>query len=230
MPPYADEIKDRARIVLNHNQDAIRHCVEVVAWETFDYPHLRRYLVPLFWLLKDIEPHWVAEAFSMNVGDVCTLVEGNPILTINCLDCGVELRAKDKSHLLLMNSSLKAVACEGTAADSVHLTNLLCRHCNSDRAADEERQRLLDDERLQELIKEYRKNPYGERRQSKEWGILKKRIHRRDGYRCRLCGRNDLPLHLHHCSYDNYAQEKLADLITLCEECHRGFHFLSDVS
>jgi 5-methylcytosine-specific restriction endonuclease McrA len=144
--------------------------------------------------------------------------------------CGRELQAKDKNHEILVSNSLKAVAREGAAADSVPLTNLLCRDCNSDRAADEERQRLLDEERLQAIIAQYRKTPYEERRQSKEWSVLKQRIYRRDGYRCRLCGRNDLPLHLHHCSYDNYAQEKLADLITLCEECHGGFHSLFDVS
>ena len=230
LSPYLDEVKERARIVREHNQDATRHVVEVLAWETFDHPHLRRYVIPLFWLLKDIEPHWIAEAFCMSsVNDVCAVVDGSPIMSFNCLDCGVELRAKDRDHLLLMNNSLKAV-CEAAAADSDHLTNLLCQACINDRAADEENQRLLDEAQLQELLKEYRKKPYGERRQSKEWSILKRRIHRRDAYRCRLCGRNDLPLHLHHCSYDNYAQEQLADLITLCEECHRGFHFLFDVS
>lgn len=228
IPPYADERNERARIIFNGNQDAIRHCVEVVSWETFDNPELRRYLIPLFWLLKDLEPRWIAEASSMNTHDVCTFMEGNQILTFNCLDCGIELQATDKSHLLLMNDSLRAVVREG--ADSDHLTNLLCQHCNSDRAADEEEQRLLDEERLQELLNDYRNKPYGKRRRSAEWSILKHRIHRRDEYRCKLCGRSDLPLHLHHSTYDNYAQEKLSDCITLCEECHRGFHFLFNVS
>jgi 5-methylcytosine-specific restriction endonuclease McrA len=227
--PYADEIRERARIVRQHNQDALRHCIEVVAWETFDYPHLRRYIIPLFWLCKDVEPHWIAEAFSMSVQDVCTLVEGNPIISFNCLDCGVELRPRHRDHLLLMSNSLKAI-CEDIAADNDQVTNLLCQTCVDDRATDKENQRLLDEARQQALLNEYRRKPYGERRQSQEWSVLKQRIHRRDGYRCRLCGRNDLPLHLHHCSYNNYAQEKLADLITLCEECHGGFHSLFDVS
>jgi len=230
LPPYLEEVKERARIVREHNQDAIRHFVEVLAWETFDHPELRRWLIPIFWLLEDVDPRWIAEAFCMTLRDVCAVVNGNPITSYNCLYCGRELQTKDKNHEILVSNSLKAVACEGAAADSVPLTNLLCRDCNSDRAADEERQRLLDEERLQAIIAQYRKSPYKERRQSKEWSVLKQRIHRRDGYRCRLCGRNDLTLHLHHCSYDNYAQEKLADLITLCEECHGGFHSLFEVS
>ncbi len=230
LPPYPEEVKERARIVREHNQNAIRHFVEALAWETFDHTELRRWLIPIFWRLEDVDPRWIAEAFGLNLRDVCTVVEGNSITSFNCLYCGRELRAEDKNHEALMSNSLKAVACEGVAADSEYVTYLLCRDCNSDRAADEERQRLLDEERLQALIKEYRKNPYGERRQSEEWSVLKRRIHHRDGYRCRLCGRDDLTLHLHHCSYDNYAQEKLADLITLCEDCHRGFHLLSNVS
>ena len=72
--------------------------------------------------------------------------------------------------------------------------------------------------------------PYAERRQTKEWAILKKRIHHRDRYRCRLCGRDDVELHVHHCTYANYAQERLEDLITLCSECHHDFHFKSEAS
>jgi 5-methylcytosine-specific restriction endonuclease McrA len=59
---------------------------------------------------------------------------------------------------------------------------------------------------------------------------LKKQVHRRDGYRCRLCGRDDVELHVHHCTYENYAQERLEDLITLCPVCHRDAHFRSEAS
>jgi 5-methylcytosine-specific restriction endonuclease McrA len=91
-------------------------------------------------------------------------------------------------------------------------------------------QRLLDRERYQALLAEYRARPYAERRQTREWAVLKKRIHRRDAYRCRLCGRDDARLHVHHCTYANYGKERLEDLITLCAECHHHFHYLADVS
>ena len=89
-----------------------------------------------------------------------------------------------------------------------------------------EDQRRLDNLRQQALLTEYRERPYAERRQTREWAILKRQVHRRDGYRCRLCGRDDdVQLHVHHCTYANYAEERLEDLITLCSACHERFHF-----
>jgi 5-methylcytosine-specific restriction endonuclease McrA len=45
-----------------------------------------------------------------------------------------------------------------------------------------------------------------------------------------MCGRDGVELHVHHCTYENYAQERLEDLITLCSECHNDFHFRSEAS
>ncbi len=225
LQPYLEEVKERARIVREHNQDALRHFVEVLAWETFDHPELRRYLVPVLWLLEDIDRRWIAEALCMNVHDVCALVEGNPIMSFNCLNCGVELQPEDRHHLSTMSNSVKAI-CEGAVVDKDHLSNLLCSMCVEDRTQREEEQRRLDQARLQALLAEYRKRPYADRRRTTEWLVLKRRVFRRDGYRCKLCGRNDLPLHLHHCTYENYASERLEDLITLCERCHERHHCL----
>ena len=227
--PYEEELKERARICLEHNQDALRHFVEVLAWETFDNPVLRKYLVPIFWLLKNIDRRWIAEAYCMTVHDVCNIVEGNCIYSFNCLDCGREVQAKDRQHLSIMSNSLQAVS-EDSIVDSGHLNNLLCHRCKGDRDRDEEKQRKLDHARQQALIAEYRKVPYAERRKSGEWSVLKRQIFRRDGYRCKLCGRDDLPLHLHHNNYSNYATEKLEDLIALCELCHERHHRLEDGS
>lgn len=41
---------------------------------------------------------------------------------------------------------------------------------------------------------------------------------------------DDAELHVHHCTYENYAQERLEDLITLCGTWHKRFHLLLDVS
>ena len=166
--PYGEETRERARIVHEHNLDALRHVVEVPVWEMFDHPELMRSLVPVLWLLKDVDRRWIAEALCMNVLDVCVIVEANPIMSANCLDCGVALPAKDRNHLLLMNESLKAL-CEDLVVDQGHLTNLLCRCCSGRRAHDEDEQIRLDHARLQALLAEYRKVPYAERRRSKEW-------------------------------------------------------------
>ena len=145
------------------------------------------------------------------------LVDSQPVLIFNCLDCGAELTRMNRRHLLRMHRSLKELRSAEIGDDSQ--TDLLCKRCIAQRADHAEDQRRLDDLRQKALIAEYRGRPYAERRQSKEWTILKRQVHRRDGYRCRLCGRDDVELHVHHCTYENYAQEELEDLITLCTTC-----------
>lgn len=59
--------------------------------------------------------------------------------------------------------------------------------------------------------------------QTKEWYELSKRIKARDNNTCQMCGRNDLPLNVHHLSYGedgNILDVHDSQLITLCEECH----------
>ncbi len=55
--------------------------------------------------------------------------------------------------------------------------------------------------------------------ESKEWQDIRKRIFRRDNYKCQICG-SCKNLQVHHITYENMGQEKDADLVTLCEKCH----------
>lgn len=44
-----------------------------------------------------------------------------------------------------------------------------------------------------------------------------------DGYRCVLCGESEMPLFAHHVIY-NLFEEKLSDLMAVCEACHGKLH------
>ncbi len=225
--PHEEETQVRIERIAEDNRDALRHFVELAIWEALDNADLLRVLMSLLWLWEDIDPRWLAEASFRSVSDVRDLVDSQPVMTFNCLDCGAELKPMNRRHLLRMHHSLKALR-RNEGGD--HLTNLLCKRCIAQRADHAEDQRRLDDLRQQALLADYRRKPYAERRQTKEWAILKKQVHRRDGYRCRLCGRDDAELHVHHCTYENYARERLEDLITLCAVCHHKAHFESEAS
>jgi len=225
--PYAEETWARIEQVAEDNRDALRHFVELAMWEALDNPDLLKILSSLLWLWDDIDPRWLAEASFRSVSDVRDLVDTQLVMTFNCLDCGSELKPMNRRHLLRMHDSLNELRRDESGD---HLTDLLCKTCIAQRAEHAKGQRRLDDLRQQALIAEYRGRPYAERRQSKEWAILKRQVHRRDGYRCRLCSRDDVELHVHHCTYENYAQERLEDLITLCSVCHHDFHFRSEAS
>jgi len=223
-----EETRARAKRVLQDNQDAIRHYVEVLSWELMDNPELRKVLITLLWHWEQVEPEWIAEASFMSVGDVSRLAESQTLLAFPCLYCGAELRAKGRDHRLQMHRSSEVV-CRNSSADD-HLAKLLCESCRNQRADYLEEQRQLDALRQEALLAEYRDRPYAERRRTREWTILKRQVHRRDKYRCRLCGDGDVELHVHHATYKHYAAERLEDLITLCSSCHNQFHFPAEAS
>lgn len=59
--------------------------------------------------------------------------------------------------------------------------------------------------------------------QSESWQIKRRQVLRRDK-RCRICGSNNVQLHIHHLSYKNLGNEPLEDLVTLCYACHSDIH------
>lgn len=226
--PAEEETRSRAKQVLQDNLDAVRHHVELVAWELQGNSDLLRTFVSLLWHWKAVEPKWMAEAVFMSVGDVSQMAEAQPLMLFPCLDCGAPLHVRNRLHLIKLHHNLESF-CGGSYEDQ-QLTDLLCKTCNDQREEYEREQCSLDQLRQQALIAEYRKRPYAERRRTREWVVLKRQVHRRDQYRCRLCGRDDLQLHVHHSNYGNYAEERLEDLITLCQICHQHFHSASEVS
>ena len=221
--PHEEETWARAEQVAGDNRDAFRHYVELLVWEVQGNPDLLRIAISLLWLWEDVEPRWLAETCFMRVGDVRDLAESQPIVAFHCLDCGEQLQARNRRHLIRMHQSLRALRKSELGGE--HLADHLCKPCAGQREEYAEDQRRLDDLRLQAFLTEYRERPYVERRKTREWAILKRQVHRRDGYRCRLCGRDDDQLHVHHSTYANYAEERLEDLITLCGTCHERFHF-----
>ena len=51
------------------------------------------------------------------------------------------------------------------------------------------------------------------------WRSLSTQAKERDHYRCVLCGSPD-NLEVHHKTYARIGNERLSDLVTLCQRCH----------
>jgi 5-methylcytosine-specific restriction endonuclease McrA len=226
--PPDEETWARAEQILEDNRDALRHYLELLTWEMIGNSDGLKALISLLWHWKDIDPKWLAEASFMSVSDVRDIAESQSLMVFNCLYCGVELQANNRQHLIQMHQGSEALC--GDRTRSQHLLHLLCESCIQQRDQYDEEQHRLDHLRQQALLAEYRERDYADRRRTQEWAILKRQVHRRDGYRCRLCGRDDVQLHVHHRTYETYAEERLEDLITLCRSCHEHFHFLSEAS
>jgi uncharacterized protein (UPF0276 family) len=68
--PYEEELRERARIVLEHNEDALRLHVEILLEELSDRPQLRKEIViPILCCASTlIEPGFIrAPAFSVHL-------------------------------------------------------------------------------------------------------------------------------------------------------------------
>lgn len=57
-------------------------------------------------------------------------------------------------------------------------------------------------------------------------------IRRLDGYKCAMCGKSDVELHVHHLAYPpkpfHIWDATDDELITLCKDCHREVHNLTE--
>ena len=58
------------------------------------------------------------------------------------------------------------------------------------------------------------------------WNNTRKKKLREAGYRCQLCSKEGVKLHVHHNTYERIGDEDINDLIVLCESCHKKFHNL----
>lgn len=62
---------------------------------------------------------------------------------------------------------------------------------------------------------------------SREWGMLKEKVHRRAGGMCERCYLNPIGA-VHHLTYIRLYQERLTDLQGICEGCHAFTHGKSE--
>lgn len=65
--------------------------------------------------------------------------------------------------------------------------------------------------------------PYKAYLQTPEWEAKRLKALRRADHHCELCFA-DQTLHVHHKTYERRGDERLSDLIVLCDRCHARFH------
>lgn len=72
---------------------------------------------------------------------------------------------------------------------------------------------------------------YSDQLKHPKWHRKRLEILERDNYKCRECGRSDLKLHIHHGYYKKGVMAWDYDnkyLHTLCEKCHKDYHYFLD--
>lgn len=71
-------------------------------------------------------------------------------------------------------------------------------------------------------------NSYNDYLSTKHWDKMKNKIRTKYNYTCQMCHKNlkdDISkLHVHHLTYSHIGNERINDLILLCEKCHSDIH------
>ena len=65
---------------------------------------------------------------------------------------------------------------------------------------------------------------YAEYRKSPQWNARRKAVLKRDNYTCQQCKDTDIPLDVHHTTYERIGDEDLSDLVSVCRPCHDEIH------
>jgi len=67
--------------------------------------------------------------------------------------------------------------------------------------------------------------PYQVFLNSKYWHLVRRKVMKRDGFKCRICQSTD-NLIVHHVTYKHHFKEHkhLNELMTMCTSCHTEYH------
>ena len=68
---------------------------------------------------------------------------------------------------------------------------------------------------------------YKDKLKDSRWIEFRKKVYRKDKYKCTICGTKDRPLNAHHKFYIKNTEPwdyNIEDLETLCNWCHSSLH------
>ena len=160
-----------------------------------------------------------------------------------CINCN-ELIVKIVPERYELEKILKIGKVKKKYYDFTTVVPELCDKCESDRLEKEsikrEEENRIYEEKLsirQEKQKEdeikylnhLKSIPYEDYLNTNHWKALRKRKLGQSRYKCQICASTD-KLVVHHNTYENRGCENDADLVVLCDVCHKKFHNIqSDV-
>ena len=76
------------------------------------------------------------------------------------------------------------------------------------------------------LVHGLRQLPYEKYLETPHWRFLRRKMLKRAEHKCQRCRAGMVVLHVHHKTYERRGEERLSDLIVLCEKCHSQEHGL----
>jgi hypothetical protein len=183
---------------------------------------LREALGCFLWELEGIPTATIEAMTGYSGRELKEMHAADPISLFECLDCNAPIVPNDRPHFMRLNRELRLI-CKSRLGDEV-VDELLCDGCAGVR-----RELLKEERRLRRIswqarLDEIKRMPHANYLQTREWKARKYQTLSRAEYRCQVCGCRDARLDVHHNTYERYGDEKICDLVVLCERCHGLFH------
>ncbi len=101
-----------------------------------------------------------------------------------------------------------------------------CREIQNLKNIEQNQQQKIQTKKIEEELQKLKAMPYREYLETDHWKSIRKLALRKAQYRCPICGKDKIQLHVHHNSYKHRGEEQnhLRDVIVICFKCHAKFH------
>lgn len=190
----------------------LEQAIHSLALQHPESPVRRRIAWQLYWLHPAIPVRWIAEAFSISPHGIAVAAFVGPAEDLQCDACPRQITLKTRTQYQELTTTSKWVR------------RLLCEECadREHRERDEAWQQKYQAQA--ERLRALQAMPYKDYLNTPEWDETRRRHYKRSGYRCQVCNVGGVQLNVHHRTYERLGQEKIRDLICLCQDCHTLFH------
>lgn len=178
----------------------------------------------LYWQIPEVTSKTIATAVGIRPHSIQHYV--TPIALEKCADCGTDITYSSRTSAAELSRQQRHSTRYGNPS-----IPSLCDEC---RLARNKLDRGIPQQREQAQAKEYEDRqlrykelatmPYEQYLQTPEWRGIRQDALKSANYRCQVCYATK-PLHVHHRTYERRGHEHHSDLIVLCEDCHKMYHF-----
>jgi len=205
---------ETAETLLKETQAHLQATVLGLSEQVGENTELRDKLIwHLYWKVERVQQTWLKKAFGLKDKELREITAKAWVKMI-CPAC-------NQPHIVNVASRTEFKRVKDTSWQQYYAKCPSCKEAERQRQEEESRASWeASEKRRQEL----HTMPYRDYMQTPEWEARRKRIMRRDNYRCQVCNVRGVRLNVHHKTYERRGYEDDKDLITLCESCHTIFY------
>jgi hypothetical protein len=217
---YLDDIKQILASIESTKQslDFQKECLIELLKEIRDDTELLGLMIPDIYWADIIDFESLRKSLNLTKTTIREYIK--PIQTeTQCNVCGEYLYANSLTKVMLLKRGYDENICEK------------CKKTRADNKYNQDKESRIkwEQERVkrQQRLYELRTMPYELYLQTEEWLCTRNVKLRQAKYRCQVCN-SDESLNVHHRTYENRGNENYKDLIVLCRNCHKLYHFGGD--